>query len=203
MALDRDRTSLDAFHQGGAIHNGVPQVRHAGGQALLDAVEEIAARAGPGGPEPGRAGRDGRARLRMGQEVHAIDWGVREKLEWFAPNSALDKLLPAESARRFADLRATLREASAGHAPRRNEPQHDSRGGAAARLKQAAWYYEQHVLAWYALGRVSEARSARAAIEACREALTAETTQGGNQLPHQPPMRTAPRPRKEARGTRH
>jgi hypothetical protein len=175
MAIDRDRTSLDAWHQEGAIHNRVPQVRHAAGQALLDAVEEIAARAGPGGPEPGRAGRDGRARPLMGQEVRAIDWGVREKLELFAPNNALDKLLPAESARRFADLRAMLREANAGHAARRDESQHDSRTGAAARLKQAATYYEQHVLAWYALGRVSEARSARAAIERCREALAAET----------------------------
>jgi hypothetical protein len=203
MAIDGDRTSLNAWHQDGAIHDSVPRVRHAAVQTLLDAVEEIAARAGPGGTEPGRAGRDGRARPLTGPQAHTIDWGVHETLELFAPNNGLQKVMRAESARRFADLRTILREASAGHAPRRSGPQHDSRGGAAARLKQAARYYEQHVLAWYALGRVSEARSARAAIERCREALAAETTQSGNRRTDQRPTTTARRPQTETRRTRH
>jgi hypothetical protein len=89
---------------------------------------------------------------------------ARETLVLFAPNDALEKLLPAHSARRFAALRSSLREASARSGPRRPEPQHRSLGGATAALREATKCYERHVLAWYALGRVAEARSARAAI---------------------------------------
>jgi hypothetical protein len=39
---------------------------------------------------------------------------------------------------------------------------------ASAELKAAIRDYEQHVIAWYALGRVSEARAARARIERLR-----------------------------------
>jgi hypothetical protein len=50
---------------------------------------------------------------------------------------------------------------------------------AAVRLSEATKYYERHVLSWYALGRVHEARSARAAILRCRRALPAERTKPG------------------------
>jgi hypothetical protein len=39
-----------------------------------------------------------------------------------------------------------------------------------AELRAALRHYEQHVIAWYALGRVSEARAARATIERLRRA---------------------------------
>ena len=38
-----------------------------------------------------------------------------------------------------------------------------------ARLRAATRHYEQHVIAWYALGRVAEARVARDAITRHRE----------------------------------
>jgi putative two-component system protein, hydrogenase maturation factor HypX/HoxX len=43
------------------------------------------------------------------------------------------------------------------------------------RLHAAIRYYERHVISWYALGRVAEARRAREAIRSCRRALTEET----------------------------
>jgi hypothetical protein len=46
---------------------------------------------------------------------------------------------------------------------------------AGALLVEATRYFERHVLAWYALGRVSEARSARKAIEHHRQALAGES----------------------------
>jgi len=90
-----------------------------------------------------------------------------------ANDDDLYNLMPAERARRFADLRASLREAKRATA-RRSEIEPDSLTPAAARLQAATRYYEQHVLAWYALGRVSEARAARQAITRCREGLSAE-----------------------------
>jgi hypothetical protein len=95
-----------------------------------------------------------------------------EALILFAPSEAVEKLLGADGARRFADLRSALRDATQPHgprhSPRRNEPQHAALAPAAARFNDATKYYERHVLAWYALGRVSEARSARQAIAARR-----------------------------------
>jgi hypothetical protein len=45
----------------------------------------------------------------------------------------------------------------------------------AALLREATKHYEQHVIAWYALGRVTEARSARETIMNYRRALVAES----------------------------
>jgi hypothetical protein len=104
----------------------------------------------------------------------------------FASNDALRKLMRADSARRFASLRATLREASRanGGAPRpQTEP--GPLSSAAARLNDATTYYEQHVLAWYALGRITEARSAREAITRCREAVAAESARNASRRPRQ------------------
>jgi hypothetical protein len=93
-----------------------------------------------------------------------------------ASDDALLKLMRAEAARRFASLRATLREATRANGgaslPR---TERGSLSHAGARLKHATKYYEQHVLAWYALGRITETRSAREAITRCREALAAES----------------------------
>jgi putative two-component system hydrogenase maturation factor HypX/HoxX len=98
----------------------------------------------------------------------------------FAANEdGLYELMPDETARRFADLRATLREAKRSTA-RRPETEPDSLTPAAARLQAATRHYEQHVLAWYALGRIGEARAAREAIAHCREALTAEDRRNAN-----------------------
>jgi hypothetical protein len=81
-----------------------------------------------------------------------------------------------DSARRFASLRASLREANRPNGgARRPQTELASLSHAAARLKDAMTYYEQHVLAWYALGRITETRSAREAITRCREALAAES----------------------------
>jgi hypothetical protein len=51
---------------------------------------------------------------------------------------------------------------------------------AAAALRAATRRYEQHVIAWYALGRVSEARAARDAIARCRRTLAAELRNASN-----------------------
>jgi hypothetical protein len=96
----------------------------------------------------------------------------REWLVPFAASDTLPQLLPPEAARRFDDLRSALREAKAGRAPHRTQLQHGSLTPADARLRAATRYYEQHVLAWYALGRVSEARSAREAIARQRREST-------------------------------
>jgi hypothetical protein len=85
----------------------------------------------------------------------------------------LYELMRAESAWRFAELRATLREAKCATA-RRPETEPDSLIPTAATLQAVTRYYEQHVLAWYALGRVREARAAREAIAHCQQALSAE-----------------------------
>jgi hypothetical protein len=103
----------------------------------------------------------------------------RDAFMLFARNEALEKLLPAESARRFADLRSSLRAANARCCPRRIELRHASPDRPAARLTEATKYYERHVLAWYALGRVAQARSAREAIVRYQRALVAEPTHNG------------------------
>jgi hypothetical protein len=99
-----------------------------------------------------------------------------ETLMLFAPNDALEKLMPAASARRFADLRSSLREANARHGPRRIKRQPGSLDRAATPLREATKHYERHVLAWYALGRQAEARSAHEAIVHYRQALAPEPT---------------------------
>ena len=43
------------------------------------------------------------------------------------------------------------------------------------RLRAAIRYYERHVISWYALGRVDEARRARDAIRSFRRALAEDT----------------------------
>jgi hypothetical protein len=102
----------------------------------------------------------------------------------FAPNDALPKLMRADSARRFASLRAALREANRANGDaRRPQTEPGSHGHAAARLKHATMYYEQHVLAWYALGRITEARSAREAIARCRQAVAAESIRDASRRP--------------------
>ena len=74
-------------------------------------------------------------------------------------------------------------------------PQPGSADHAAARLRAATRHYEQHVIAWHALGRLSEARAARDAIAQ----LPAEA---GRKL-HQPrihPLNIRPRPLTKTRG---
>jgi hypothetical protein len=93
----------------------------------------------------------------------------------FAPNDALEKLLRAENARRFDDLRSSLSDAIARHAPHSTQLQRGSPSPADVRSRAGTRYYEQHVLAWYALGRITEARSACAAMLHGRQALAAET----------------------------
>lgn len=46
------------------------------------------------------------------------------------------------------------------------------------RLRAATRYYQRHVLAWYALGRIGEARRARDAIASCQRALAEATEEG-------------------------
>jgi hypothetical protein len=55
---------------------------------------------------------------------------------------------------------------------RRLEPEHQSREHTAALLRGATKHYERHVLAWYALGRVSDARAARERIRALECAMS-------------------------------
>jgi hypothetical protein len=104
--------------------------------------------------------------------VFVTEWEPRVL---FAANDALEMLLSPESARQFDQLRFSLREATAPRGTEQRPLQRRSLSPAAARLADATTYYEQRVLAWYALGRVREARAAAAAIARCREALAAET----------------------------
>ena len=53
-------------------------------------------------------------------------------------------------------------------------PQPSSAGHAAADLRAATRYYEQHVIAWHALGRLSEARAARDDIARYQQKLGAQ-----------------------------
>jgi hypothetical protein len=117
----------------------------------------------------------------------------------FAPNDALHKLLQAGSACRFDDLRSSLREATAQRGPNRTQLQHGSLPPAAARFRAATRHYEQHVLAWHALGRVTEARSAREAILHYRQAPTPETQHTTNSRTGQRTTATPPRPHNEER----
>jgi hypothetical protein len=117
----------------------------------------------------------------------------------FAPNDALHKLLRAGSACRFDDLRSSLREATARRGPNRTQVQHGSLTPAAARLRAATRYHEQHVLAWYALGRVTEARSAREAILHYRQAPTPETQHTANSRTGQRTTATPSHPHNEGR----
>jgi hypothetical protein len=104
----------------------------------------------------------------------------QEALMLSATREDLEKLLPAGSARRFAELLWSPRaEANARYGLRWTELRHGSLGVAVAQLREASKYYERHVLAWYALGRVAEARSAREAIGRCRRALVAQLTHNG------------------------
>ena len=119
----------------------------------------------------------------------------RAALILFAANDdGLYKLMPADSASRFADLRATLREAKhANGGARRPQTDPGPLSPAAARLKDATTYYQQHVLAWYALGWVREARAAREAITHCREALAAEHPAQRGRRNHDRTTATPPR----------
>lgn len=92
-------------------------------------------------------------------------------LRLFAPNGGLEKLMPAERARRFADLQTSLRAAKAHHHARPIASRSPSAGRATTPLREATKHYERHVLAWYALGRHTEARSAHQAIVQYRQAL--------------------------------
>jgi hypothetical protein len=98
----------------------------------------------------------------------------------FATNDPLEKLLRADAARRFDDLRSSLRGAIARCGPHSTQLQHGSLSPADARLRAVTRYYEQHVLAKYALGRITEARSARAAMRRSRQAPAAETQHTAN-----------------------
>ena len=58
--------------------------------------------------------------------------------------------------------------------------QPESADHAAERLRAATRHYEQHVIAWHALGRLSEARAARDDIAHYRQKLEAELDQPAN-----------------------
>lgn len=55
---------------------------------------------------------------------------------------------------------------------RRLAPEHQTRDHTAALLRGATKHYERHVIAWYALGRVADARAARERIRALERALS-------------------------------
>jgi|SRR5450755_1748935 len=91
-------------------------------------------------------------------------------------DDVLARRLPAGSDLRFADLVSSLRvEAEARFGLRRCQLLQASVDRTAALLRTATKDYERHVLAWYALGRVTEARSARETIRSYERALAAET----------------------------
>jgi hypothetical protein len=73
--------------------------------------------------------------------------------------------------------------------------QPESADRAAARLRAATRHYEQHVIAWHALGRLSEARTARDDIARYGRKLQAELDQPAN-----PPIGFQPRPLTKTRG---
>ena len=64
-------------------------------------------------------------------------------------------------------------------------PQPSSAGHAAADLRAATRYYEQHVIAWHALGRISEVRAAREAVASCRQMLGADPSRDSESLHHE------------------
>ena len=72
-------------------------------------------------------------------------------------------------------LDAPPTQASARMTLRRIGVRRGSADQAAARLRAATRYYEQHVIAWHALGRLTDARTAREAIARCRHELDAAT----------------------------
>jgi hypothetical protein len=108
---------------------------------------------------------------------------IKEALMPSAAHDASRGLLSARGADRLADLLSSPRveaeanardgQANARDGVRRIEIQLDR---ADALLRDAIKYYERHVLAWYALGRLTQARSAREAIVNHRRALVAEPT---------------------------
>ena len=61
-------------------------------------------------------------------------------------------------------------------------PRPGSADYAAAQFRAPTRYYEQHVIAWQALGRLSQARAARNAIARCRHALGAKPHQTSEAL---------------------
>lgn len=65
-------------------------------------------------------------------------------------------------------------------------PQPSSADHAAADLRAATRYYEQHVIAWHALGRIGEARTAREAVASCRQMLSADLSRDGDSTQLQP-----------------
>ena len=77
-------------------------------------------------------------------------------------------------------LRAPHPQAHARDVMRGIGPQPGSADHPAARLRAATRDYEQHVIAWHALGRLSEARAARAAIAQHRQKLGAQLHQTSN-----------------------
>ena len=82
-----------------------------------------------------------------------------------ANHEASQQLVPAGTADRFVDPSPSPSAgANGGPGPQRIELQHGSLDQAAALLREATKYYERHVIAWYTLGRLTEARSARDAI---------------------------------------
>jgi hypothetical protein len=91
-------------------------------------------------------------------------------------DAVLARLVPAGSDFRFADLVSSLRvEAEARYGLRRCQLLQATVDRTAALLRAATKNYERNVLAWYALGRVTEARSARQEIVSYQRALAAET----------------------------
>jgi hypothetical protein len=105
-------------------------------------------------------------------------------LRLHAPKDGLEKLMPPERARRFADLRSSIRDAKAQHGARPIARQSPSAGRAATPLGEATKHYERNVLAWYALGRHAEARSARQAILRYRQAPAPTPTPHASEPEH-------------------
>jgi hypothetical protein len=77
-------------------------------------------------------------------------------------------------------LHAPHAQAPARDVLRRIDPQPESAHHAAERLRAATRHYEQHVIAWHALGRLSEARAARDDIARYRQKLGAQLHQISN-----------------------
>lgn len=74
---------------------------------------------------------------------------------------------------RSAEYHKTRRRFVYTHGPAGSD--NDTSASTRERLREATRYYERHVLAWYALGRVDLARGARAEVRSHQRALDEAT----------------------------
>ncbi len=82
-----------------------------------------------------------------------------------------------DARRRFVCKTAPMRRPVPDVIPSGPQPGNDTGVPTPERLHAAIRYYERHVISWYALGRVDEARRARDAIRSCRRAVAEETAE--------------------------